>query len=103
MKNHFKKLLSVVIVMAMVIGGFAFVPVTANADGEFPSSIDLRDKGVVTPVKLQNPWQDCWSFSGTSAAETSILTLLGMTNEEYKAAHGENFDLSEKHLAWFAE
>ena len=98
-----KKGISLVVVMAMVIGGVVSLPVTANADGEFPSSFDLRDKGVVTPVKLQNPWQDCWSFSGTSAAETSILSLLGMTNEEYKAAYGENFDLSEKHLAWFAE
>ena len=77
-KTCFKKVISLVIVMAMVIGGVAFVPVTANADGEFPSSFDLRDKGVVTPVKLQNPWQDCWSFSGTAAAETSILSLLGM-------------------------
>ena len=101
--SWFKRVISVVIVMAMVIGTVAFVPATANAQGEFPAHFDLRDRGVVTPVKLQNPWQDCWAFSGIAAAETSILSLLGMTNEEYKATYGENFDLSEKHLAWFGE
>lgn len=57
MKNSWvKRVISLVVVMAMVIGGVVSSPVTANADGEFPSSFDLRDKGVVTPVKLQNPW-----------------------------------------------
>lgn len=69
----------------------------------FPEKLDLREKGVVTPVKRQNPWGSCWSFGGISAAETSILSMLGTTNDQWKAQHnGEDFDLSEKHLVWFA-
>ena len=69
---------------------------------EFPVRFDLREYGVVTPVKMQNPWGSCWSFGGIAAAESSILTTLGMTCEEYEKATGAPFDLSEKHLAWFA-
>ena len=69
---------------------------------EFPVRFDLREYGVVTPVKFQNPWSTCWSFGGIAAAESSILTTLGMTCEEYEKATGTPFDLSEKHLAWFA-
>ena len=102
-KSIGKKILGITLAAAMVITGFAIAPVTASAEGEFPEQFDLRDRGVVTPVKMQNPWQNCWSFSGTSAAETSILSLLGMSNNEYKATYGEDFDLSERHLAWFGE
>ena len=69
---------------------------------EFPVRFDLREYGVVTPVKFQSPWSTCWSFGGIAAAESSILTTLGMTCEEYEKATGAPFDLSEKHLAWFA-
>ena len=36
-----------------------------------------------------------------SASETSLLSTLGMTAEEYKTKYGSDMDLSEKHLAWF--
>ena len=72
------------------------------AEDEFPARFDLRDYGVVTPVKSQNPWGSCWSFGGIAAAESSILTTLGMTNEEFKELTGSDFDLSEKHLLWFS-
>ena len=39
---------------------------------EFPVRFDLREYGVVTPVKFQNPWSTCWSFGGIAAAESSI-------------------------------
>lgn len=99
-KSWFKKVISFVIIMALVMGGVTFVPVTSNAE-EFPAYFDLRDRGVVTPVKFQNPYGSCWSFAGIAAAESSILTTLGMTKDEYKARTGYDFDLSEKHLAWF--
>lgn len=57
----------------------------------------------MTPVKLQDPWSTCWAFAAIAAAETSILSHLGMTSEEYKNENGGYLDLSEKHLAWFAE
>ena len=53
---------------------------------------DLRDKGVVTPVKFQNPWGTCWGFSIIAAAETSILS------EEGKTYEATQFDLSELQL-----
>ena len=61
-----------------------------------PAQFDLRDQGVVTPVKLQNPWASCWGFAAIAASETSILSELGTTYEETP------IDLSEHHLAWFA-
>ena len=103
MKRGFRRALSLVIAVAMVIGSVSYIPVTANAEEEeFPTHYDLRDKGVVTPVKFQNPWGSCWAFAGIAASEISILSKLGITNEEYKATHdGQNFDLSELHLTWY--
>ena len=68
----------------------------------FPATFDLRDRGVVAPVKSQNPWGTCWSFATMSACETSILSSLNTTVEGYTERYGAPLDLSEKHLAWFA-
>ena len=76
------------------------VPVIASADDAdsqqtFPAAFDLRDKGVVTPVKNQNPWGSCWAFAATAATETSILTKMGVSYAE------SGLDLSERHLSWY--
>lgn len=70
-------------------------------DDSLPEAFDLRDRGVVPPVKKQSPWGTCWGFAAISACEISLMSTLGMTREEYAAATGEELDLSEKHLAWF--
>lgn len=62
-----------------------------------PAAFDLRDEGVVTPVKNQGPWGTCWSFGATAACETSIMSELGWSVE-----NGQAVDLSELHTAWFA-
>ena len=67
----------------------------------FPEKFDLRNRGIITPVKSQNPWGTCWSFATVAASEASILNSLGLTTEGYKEKYGEELDLSEKHLAWF--
>ena len=73
---------------------------------DLPEKYDLRNvdgKNYVSPVKLQNPWGTCWSFGGTAAAETSLASSKGF---DYSNPDNEwllsLYDLSEKHLAWFA-
>lgn len=68
----------------------------ASVESKYPSSFDLRDKGVVTPVKSQSPFATCWGFAAIAASETSILSELGKTYDETK------LDLSEHHVAYFA-
>lgn len=68
---------------------------SAPTQAELPARYDMREKGLVTPVKRQNPWGTCWAFGVTAAAESSILSTLGTTYEE------SGLDLSEKHLAYF--
>ena len=73
-----------------------------HSDTVFPERFDLREKGLVTPVKNQSPWGNCWSFGAIEASESSILSMLGMTAAEYEAQYGEPVDLSERHLVWFS-
>ena len=48
------KLLALLLALALCAG---LLPAAAeNADDEFPVRFDLREYGVVTPVKTQNPW-----------------------------------------------
>ena len=63
---------------------------------ELPQKFDLRERGVVSPVKNQNPWGACWAFGALAASESSILSELGTTYEAHP------LDLSPRHLAWFA-
>ena len=60
---------------------------------------DLRDWGVVTSVKYQNPWGTCWGFAATAACEISILSTMKENNMDVDA---NTLDLSERYLAWFA-
>ena len=69
---------------------------TAAATKTFPSKLDLRDRGVVTPVKNQGDANTCWAHAAIAASETSILSELGTTYTK------TGLDLSERHLAYFA-
>lgn len=73
-----------------------------ESDGEpLPETFDLREKGVVTSVKNQEPWGTCWAFATMAASESSILSDLHLSVEEYAQQYGQEMDLSERHLCWF--
>ena len=68
-----------------------------------PKAYDLRDLGVVGPVRNQGNWGTCWGFACAAASEISVLAEMGITAEDFALMYGEPMDLSEKHLAWFAK
>lgn len=57
------------------------------AKGPLPKAFSWRAKGMVTPVKNQNPYGTCWAFGTTGALEAS-----------YFIHHHEAVDLSEQDL-----
>ena len=89
-------LTAVILIAGSVICASAEDSREISQDFSLPSRYDMRDAGIVTPVKLQYPWMDCWGFAGIAAAETSILSSMGTTYEQFP------LDLSEKHAIWFA-
>lgn len=78
-------------------GGVASEEKDTIDTSNFPYKYDLRDYGLVTPVKSQNPWGSCWGFAAIAAAETSIL------NDQGKTYYDTGLDLSEHQLVWFSK
>ena len=100
-KRIVKTTVSLLLASAMACSGWLGI-VTPAKDG-LPEKYDLRDDGLVTPVKFQNPWGTCWAFGGIAAMESSILSYAGLDYDSYRNMNGgEDLNLSEKHLAWFA-
>lgn len=75
---------------------------SADIVTKYPEKFDLRDSGFVTPVKNQEPFGTCWAFGTIGAVESTILSYLGLSYDEYVKINGEPLDLSEKHLVWFS-
>lgn len=53
---------------------------------EIPTAYSLTNLDEITPVKLQNPWGDCWAFAIASAIESSILKAQHDMEAEVSAA-----------------
>ncbi|WP_040197457.1 lectin like domain-containing protein [Candidatus Soleaferrea massiliensis] len=61
-----------------------------RARAALPSSYDLRDYGLVSPVRNQGSWGTCWTFSALGSAESGLLGRFPHTS------------LSNLHLNWFS-
>ena len=56
---------------------------------DYPEKFDLREYGLVSPVKYQGNYGTCWTFSAIAAIESQLI--------KYRPY----IDLSEWHLAYF--
>ncbi|MDO4288969.1 MAG: lectin like domain-containing protein [Eubacterium sp.] len=65
-----------------------------NAEASLPEKYDLRDRGLVTDTRDQDPWGVCWSFGNTSSIESNAV-LNG-------AGSASTLDYSEHYMAWFS-
>ena len=75
-------------------------PNGANGRGgadELPSKLDLRDRGVVSPVKNQDLWGTCWAFATNAAVEISLASAIAQKTGETPKA----LDCSALQTAWF--
>lgn len=84
------------IALALTIAAAPGTSAAQAAEGELPTHFDLREYGVVGPVRNQNPWGTCWAMAASAAAETSILS------EQGALAADAGLTFSPRHLAWFA-
>ena len=67
-----------------------------------PSKYDMRNTGLLTPVRDQNPYGTCWTHATMIACESNYLirSKKGVINSKLGDAKKLNF--SEMFLAWFA-
>ena len=90
-----RRLTAFVIALAAFSSAVPQVPLTASADEEsinpktnLPYAFDLREKGLVTAVKNQNPYGTCWAHGMMAALESAMI------------ADDPSVDLSEWFLAY---
>lgn len=71
---------------------YALVEATESGSELLPTKFDLRDYGLVTPVRRQGRYGTCWAFAAVAALESNALVKgLG------------TYDLSERYVAWCAK
>lgn len=77
-------------------GNYTLYMINQTANITIPASYDLRNLGLLTPVKDQENGGNCWAFAALTALESCILK-----------ASGEVVDLSEGNMknlmAWYSD
>ena len=71
-------------------GGYG--PYGPNRAITIPASYDARTTGAIMPIRNQNPFGTCWSFSAIAASESSLVSHGLMSSP---------LDFSERQLAYF--
>jgi len=77
-----KKIIAAAIVLILVVAG-GLVAFTQLNKSDLPSSFDMRDSYVVTPVKNQGTYGTCWAFGMSGALESEILLANGGSEMVY--------------------
>lgn len=81
-------LLSVTIIVSALLGVEGYASISDAAE-KIPERYDLRELGLVTPVRNQAGYPLCWAFATTAAMESNALVR----------GYGE-YDLSELQIAY---
>lgn len=101
-----RRILSTLLALALIISTLCTVPAKAaevidisdyynlvaeveSGSGSLPAKFDLRDYGLVTPVRNQRGTSTCYAFAAVASLESSALVK----------GYG-SYDLSERYLAW---
>ena len=76
----------------------------AADDDNLPVSYDLRNYGVVPPVRLQNPWGTCWAQAAAASVETNYLKQIlegKITPIESVGTTSNDVEISVIHLSYY--
>ena len=65
-------------------------------------SYDIRNEGYAPTVRNQGNAQTCWTFATMAAMESNYLKQTQSKYEPFDKFLGDDYDLSELHLAWFS-
>jgi C1A family cysteine protease len=92
-RSHVRALRRWLLIAAAAVTSFAVLsggaPVGAAGTGSaapwdgmsFPSRLDLRDRGWVTPVRSQEQYGTCWIMAATGSLESSVVRLEGVARD----------------------
>lgn len=92
--TRFIKIVCLSITMGTGMSQLSASPLVHANTESLPISYDLRDEGIITPIRDQGYSGACWAFSALKSAESNAIRkgLISL----------ENADFSESHLTWFA-
>ena len=78
------------------------VTIVATEGFCFDASYDIRKEGYAPTVRDQGNNNTCWTFATMAAMESNYLKQTQSKYEPFDKFLGDNYDLSELHLAWYS-